>query len=127
MLDPEEEKLRLLEKDWSAAIVRNDADAIGRFMSEDWVIVGPEGNVIDKARFLAVIRSGGLVHQSMESEDDVVRVYGEAAIVTARTKTKASYKGQSFVTDERSSSVYIRKNSQWQCVYTQLTPISKGS
>jgi hypothetical protein len=76
-------ELRNIETEWSAAIVKNDAEAIGRFMSDDWIIIGPEGNVIDRARFLEVIRSGDLMHESMESDNPLVRVYGESAIVTA--------------------------------------------
>jgi len=33
------------------------------------VIIDPDGGVIDKARFLRVIDSGALIHESMESED----------------------------------------------------------
>jgi ketosteroid isomerase-like protein len=125
MVDEVRSELQNLDKEWSAAIVKNDADAIGRFMSEDWVIIGPEGNVIDRARFLGVIRSGDLTHESMESDGWLVRVYGDAAVVTAEAKSKGKYKGQGFATHERSTSVYVRREGRWQCVHTQLTPIAK--
>jgi hypothetical protein len=53
-------ELQKLDKEWSSAIVKNDAHAIGQFMSDDWVIIGPEGNVIERSRFLEVIESGDL-------------------------------------------------------------------
>ena len=118
-------ELQKLDKEWSAAIVTNDVHAIGQFMSDDWVIIGPEGNVIERSRFLEVIKSGDLTHESMESDDSIVRVYGDAALVTAQSKSKGKYKGQVFETHERSTSVYVRKEGRWQCVLTQLTPIAK--
>ena len=101
------------------------AESIGRFVSDDWVIIGPEGNVIDKLRFLEVIRTGDLEHESMESEESRVRVYGDAAIITALSRSKGQYKGQSFSTHERSTSVYSKMGGRWQCVLTQLTAIAK--
>lgn len=118
-------ELQKLDKEWSSAIAKNDADAIGRFMSDDWVIVGPEGNVIDRDRFLGVISSGDLTHESMESDDWLVRVYGDTAVVTTQAKSKGKYKGQAFATHERATSVFVRKEGRWQCVHTQLTPIAK--
>ncbi len=37
----EEEVLRL-EKEFSQAIVKNDAGAVGRFLADDWIIIDPE-------------------------------------------------------------------------------------
>jgi hypothetical protein len=68
-VDKVRNELEILDQEWAAAIVKNDADAIGRFMSDDWVIVGPQGNVIEKLRFLDVIKSGDLTHEAMESDD----------------------------------------------------------
>jgi ketosteroid isomerase-like protein len=119
------EELEKLDNDWSAAITKNDADAIGRFVSDDWVIIGPDGNVIDKSRFLWVIKSGDLTHEAMESEDWRIRVYGDTAVITAQARSKGKYKGQAFSTHERSTSVFVQKEGRWQCVLTQLTPIAK--
>jgi ketosteroid isomerase-like protein len=123
--DSVRKELQSLDKEWSSAIVKNDAEAIGRFMADDWIIIGPEGNVIDRARFLGVIKSGDLVHESMESDDWRVRVYADTAVVTAQARSRGKYKGQAFATHERSTSVFVLKDGRWQCVLTQLTPIIK--
>jgi ketosteroid isomerase-like protein len=123
-MDNTQDELQKLEKEWSQAIVNNDPSAISRFMADDWVIIGPEGNIIENSRFLGVIQSGDLTHESMESEDWRIRVYGDTATVTAQTKSKAKFKGHAFSTLERSTSVFIRKDGQWQCVLTHLTPIA---
>jgi ketosteroid isomerase-like protein len=53
---------------WDRAMVANDADAIGRFMADDWVIVGSDGSMNDRATFLELVRSGALSHDVMTSE-----------------------------------------------------------
>jgi len=117
-------ELQTVENNWTNALVENDADQIARFMSDDWVIIGPQGNVIDRARFLGVIKSGDLSHSAMTSDDCRVRLYGDTALVTAQTRSAGNFKGQTFATHERATSVFVRTNGHWQCVLTQLTPIS---
>jgi ketosteroid isomerase-like protein len=110
------------EKDFAKAMVSNDdADAIGKFLADEWVIIDPDGSIIDKARFLDVIKSGMLIHDLMESDDVQVRSYGDCAIVTALTRTKAKFAGQEFTTQERATDVFVRRAGRWQCVFSQLT------
>ena len=59
----QDEVLRL-EKEFSQAIVKNDAEAVGRFLADDWIIIDPDGGIVDKASFLEVIRSGVLTHDN---------------------------------------------------------------
>ncbi len=57
-----QEELLKLENDFAQAVTNNDADAVDGFLSDDWIIVDPDGGIIDKARFLGVIKSGALSH-----------------------------------------------------------------
>ena len=106
-------------------MIQNDADAIGRFLSDDWIIIDPDGGVIDKPRFLAVIKSGALKHEAMDSEDTRVRTYPDSATVTAVTSIKSKYLGKEFSTRERATDVFVKKNGRWQCVLTHLTTFNK--
>ena len=120
-----EKELLKLEKEFTAAVVKNDPSAIGRFVTDDWIIIDADGGIIDKERFLAVIKSGTLTHEMMESDDMRVRVYGYSAVVTARTRTKGKFIGQEFSTEERSTDVFVKLDGQWRCVLTQLTRFTK--
>jgi ketosteroid isomerase-like protein len=120
----EDEVLRL-EKELTQAIVKNDAVAVRRFLADDWIIIDPDGGTIDKARFLGVIQSGALTHETMESDDTRVRIYGNTAIVTALTTTKGKFNGQPFTTQERATDVFVKQNGQWLCVHSQLTGFTK--
>ena len=121
-----EDELIRVANDWDRAMVGNDADAIGRYMADDWTIVGSDGRVGDKAGFLALVRSGALTHDVMTSEDIRVRVYGDTAVVVARGVSGGKFQGQAFREVERSSCVFVRQDGQWRCVLTHLSRIAPG-
>ena len=114
-----------LEDEFGRAMIKNDPEAIGRLLADDWIIIDPDGGIIDRARFLAVIRSGTLSHEVMDSRDVRVRIYGNSAAVTALTTTTGKFSGQEFKTEERATDLWVKKNGQWMCVLSQLTRISK--
>ena len=120
-----EEELLKLENEFERAVASNDADALDGILADDWIIVDPDGGIIDKARFLGVIKSGVLSHELMESTDMRVRVYGNTAVVTGLTTTKGKFIGQDFASCERATDIFVRQTDRWQCVFTQLTRITK--
>jgi ketosteroid isomerase-like protein len=120
-----EDEILKLEKDFGRAVVKNDAEAVGQFLSDDWIIIDPDGGLIDKARFLGVIKSSALTHEAMDSDDVRVRVYGDTATATALTRTKGKFMGQDFTTQERATDVLVKKNGCWQIVFSQLTKFQK--
>jgi ketosteroid isomerase-like protein len=125
MSDKNREELMALEKEWAQAFVRNDAEAIGRHVAQDWIIITPEGNVLDRAIFLGLIKSSDLTHEVMDFADTSVRVYSDTAVITARATSKGRFKGQAFSESERSTDIFVKQGGQWKCVLTQLTRIAK--
>lgn len=66
---PIKEELLRLGSEWAAAMVANDADRIGSFMADEWVIVSERG-VSAKEHFLSFVRSGQLTHSMFEMTGD---------------------------------------------------------
>ena len=110
---------------WDRAMVENDAEAIGSFMADDWKIIGPDGSVVDKATFLALVRSGDLIHDVMTSEDLHIRIYGDTAVVTSRGVSGGTYRGQPFREVERASCVFVKQAGKWKCVLTHLSRLAR--
>lgn len=110
---------------WDRAMMENDSDAIGRFMADDWIIVGSDGSIGEKAGFLALVASGALTHDVMTSEDLRIRVYGDTAVVTARGVSGGRYQGRAFRETERSTSVFVRQEGEWRCVLTHLSRLAE--
>ena len=121
----EAEELLKLEKAFAEAIVKNDVEGIGGLVTDEWIIIDPNGEIVDRTRFFEVIKSGALTHDMMESEDFRIRVYGDSAVVTAITSTKAKFMGQEFSTQERATDVFVRRDGRWRCVLTHLTKLKQ--
>ena len=116
-----------LAQEWDEAMVANDADAIERFMADEWVIVGTDGRVGDKATFLELVRSGTLSHDVMETHDLTVRIYGDTAVTLARGISGGKYQGHPFREIERVSCVFVREDGRWLCVLTHLSRLDEPS
>ncbi|QXW04767.1 MULTISPECIES: nuclear transport factor 2 family protein [Rhodococcus] len=110
-----------IHEQWSTAIVSNDAERIGRFMADDWVIVSDSG-ITSKEQFLSIIQSGELTHSTFDRVNDArVRTYGDTAVLTARLTNTAHYRGRQFDADEWTTDVFVRRNGRWLCVLSQIT------
>jgi ketosteroid isomerase-like protein len=120
-----EEELLNVEGEFAEAIVKNDLEGIGRVVADDWIVIDPNGEIVDRARFFEAIKSGALTHHMMESEDFRVRIYGDCAVVTATARTKGKFMGEEFSTQERATDVFVKREGQWQCVLTHLTGFPK--
>jgi ketosteroid isomerase-like protein len=115
------EEILRLEEAFTQAILNNDADTIADFLGDDWIVIDPDGGIVEKAGFLAAVRSGMLTHEAMQSDDTRVRRYEDTAVFTALTTTKGKFMGQAFTTHERATDVFVKRGERWSCVLTQLT------
>lgn len=112
--------LKAVSAAWDQAIASNDADAIGRFIAEDWVIVSERG-VTTREQFLSVVASGDLTHEYFRGEILVTQLYGDAAVLTGRVRNNGHYKGQSFSSDEWTTDVFVKHSGTWRCVHSHIT------
>lgn len=119
--DGAQAELLVIDDDWWRAIVSNDAERIGSFMADDWVIVSDSG-VASKEQFLSFVRSGELTHSAMDRVSDArVRVYGDSAVLTSRVTNTAHYGGRRFDADEWTTDVFVRRDGHWLCVLSHIT------
>ena len=124
-LTGDEREIYDISERWAAAIVANDADAIGSFMAEDWIMVSERG-VSTKEHFLSFVRSGQLTHSSMEMADlHSIRIYDDTAIIASRVTNTARFAGQTFEANEWTSDVFTKQSGEWKCVITHITPAAK--
>ncbi len=120
----EQERLRLGEE-WATAMVENDAERIGSFMADDWVMVSERG-YSSREDFLNFVRSGQLTHSTFEMTGDArIREYGETAVLSARIVNTAHFGGQQFDADEWTTDVFVRRDEKWLCVLSHITPALK--
>ena len=117
-------ELMQLGRDWDKAIESNDVNEMSRYMDDSWVIVGSDG-INSKENFLDLVRSGDLQHSKMDFEDLRVEIYDNTAVVTSKGTSAGTYKGMPFSFYEWTTSVFLKRNGNWLCVLTMITP-AKG-
>lgn len=122
MSDDLEGDLDSLLKAWGRAIVSNDAEEIGRFAADEWVLVDPQGGPVDSSAFLGAVASGDLTHDSFDVEVERVFGYGGVAVAITHVRNTGAYRGTPFSADEWATDVFVRRDGGWLCVLTALTP-----
>lgn len=111
--------------DWDAAIIHKDMAAVAANMAPDYRHIRDNGEVADGAGFLAAIGSPKLVIDPYKVEDFDVRIYGDVALLTGRTRMTGSYGGKQFKSHYRYTDVYVRRDGKWKVASVQITPIAE--
>ena len=108
---------------WDKAIVAKDRAGVEGNMAEDFRQIDGTGNVETKASFLAGILSSGLQIDPYIVEDFDVRLYGDVALLSGRTRMTGRYEGKPFASHYRYIDVYVRRGGEWKIVSVQITRI----
>jgi ketosteroid isomerase-like protein len=119
-----ENDVRAVSAAWDAALVRNDADAVASYMTDNWVFVSPDG-ITPKADIIGWIAAGRLAHHSMSpvGQDRVVRA-GDTVVMTARKTSSGSWDGVPYTADEWISEVFVQTDAGWRCVISHKAPVA---
>jgi ketosteroid isomerase-like protein len=110
-----------LERQSKEAAIRRDVAFAERTLSDDYIAVGPLGQVTTKADTIAARKHAQLHYDSIEVSEMVVRVYGNTAVATARAEVKGSDLGEDFSGPYRFTRVWVKHDGQWQAVSYQAT------
>ena len=102
--------LLLIEEEWAQASLKNDAELVGRYLDDDWIVIDPEGGVTNKTAYLEWFKSGQVRMETLKPiEQPRVRVYGEAAVVSSRAESSGQFKDSPFKADERATDVFVKR------------------
>ena len=119
-----EARLEKMERDATAAFIKQDVEFFAGILADDAVMVAPDGDVQTKAQLLAVFKSGDLAVESSEISDLKVRGFGETAVVTYESIDRVKYKDRDISGRYRWTDVFAYRAGKWQIVAGQGTPIN---
>ena len=83
-----EEELLKLENEFAEAIVKNDLEGIGRLVTDDWIIIDPNGEIVDRARFFEVIANDCLRERLFELQQFFFHVF---SITRTKARNRAAF------------------------------------
>lgn len=111
-----EEQIVALEKQWAAAIQRQDASAMSQFLSESYFLnIGVAGvgiRVVPRAVWLEALK---VYETKAFTFDDVqVHVYGDTAVALMLVTQEATVKGQDRSGQFVITDVWVREPGGWR-------------
>lgn len=104
--------IRQAERDICAAYERGDADWLEQHLDPTFTLTGSTGKVTTRAGEVADLR-GGTRYAVFRNRDSVVRLYGDAAVVTGTTRVEGRSDGQPYALDFRFTDTYVRRPRGW--------------
>ena len=105
-----------LERDLVAAIGRGDLATYDRIVADDYVAFPTTGEAKTKPEILAEYRSGARRYTALEIFDVKGRVFGDTAIVSAKTKGFRREGGRDVPNRVRYVRVFAKRAGKWRAV-----------
>jgi ketosteroid isomerase-like protein len=123
--DSQQTKLVVMEHLWNEAQVSRDARALDAMIASDFVNTEYDGEVSDKAKFLADIRDPHFNLASLTIQDLKVSMYADSAVVVGIYHTKGTYQSKSYEHFGRFTDTWVFTEGRWQCVASHTSLLKK--
>ena len=110
-----------LDYEYQAAVKANDVATMDRILADDFVLVTGRGTTFTKADLLKEARDKKMVYERQEELQQMVRLWGDAAVVTALLWAKGTNDGERFDYKLWFSDTYVRTPAGWRYVFGQAS------
>jgi ketosteroid isomerase-like protein len=118
-----EEILSIHTDTFNRALKEQDYIALEGLYADDYMLVRPDGSVLNKQEVLRDLRSGGLRFHSIELDQTRVRMYGSTAVLTAESQAVSSRDGMESRSHFRLTAVYAQQGQSIKLVHFQSTAL----
>ena len=116
----DEKELVRIEEDLHVAYLRHDSKFVAQLLAEDFLAIDANGNGYGRAKQLSELVDP-TVCEYITPFEMRVRLYGDAAVVTGRTKAKCRADGADVQVSTRWTDVFVRqRDHRWKWVAAQF-------
>ena len=119
----DEGRILALETAWNHAEQAKDVGALDQLLAPELVYIDYDGSLMNKAEFLASVKSEGLSPAQIVNETQTAKVFGDCAIVTGIYREKGTNNGKPYTRRGRFTDTWVRTNNTWRCAASQSTLI----
>jgi ketosteroid isomerase-like protein len=110
--------------DMAAALTKPDVDAATKMLADSYYAVAPDGGTVNKAQFLADLKSGKFKLEANELDDMKVHfITTDLAVITYRSTDKGNIEGHDISGQYRWLDVLTKHGGTWQFAVSQGTPL----
>jgi len=114
-----------MEHLWNEAQVNRDAGVLDAMIGSQFINTEYDGEVSDKAKFLADIKDPQFKPTSLTIQDVKVNMYADAAVVVGIYHTKGMYQNKPYEHFGRFTDTWIYSEGRWQCVASHTSLLKK--
>lgn len=115
-------EIERLEQQLITAIEAKDFTAYQRLVAEDYVAVGAAGEQT-RAQAMEAYRSGTLSLPGLKIGEIKVHVYGDTAMINARTFGDRVEKGKTVPNRVRYMRIWMKRQGQWRAISQMARPL----
>jgi ketosteroid isomerase-like protein len=109
---------------WDKAIVAKNRPAIEANMAPDFRGIDGAGTVEKKTAFVDGLMDPKLTIDPYTVEDFDVRLFGDTALLSGRTRMTGRFDGKPFTSHYRYIDIYVKRKGAWQIVSVQITRVA---
>jgi ketosteroid isomerase-like protein len=122
-VDSDRQAVAALDREYQAAVKRNDAAAMDRILHDDFFLIVGSGKTFTRDELLESAVSGAYIYERQDEIDgtQVVRVWGDTAVATALLWVKGTHDGEAFDRKLWFSDTYVRTPDGWRYALGQAS------
>ena len=116
--------LEQLERDWVAALQRNDVEFVDNVLAPEFVATYGDGSRGDRKRELQLVKDFNQQVDKWAVDEVTVKVFGETAIVWFTQRLVGPVQGVPTEVVTRYMDVFVNRDGKWLCVASQSTKVT---
>ena len=110
------EELRRMDKELAVATWTGDALWFQQNLSDDYVLVSPNGTVRTKRDVVSELATPGMKMDPFDAIEVQIRVYGDSGVVNGRMLQRFMLGRVRYTNDLRYTDVWVKKKGRWLLV-----------
>jgi hypothetical protein len=119
----DEQRLRDIQQRLAGAWVEGDRAYLQRVIAPEWTVIQPDGSAVTRDAQIRTYIGGPVKLERVDIDDVRVDVFERTAVVRGRTVVTASVNGVRTNFRLRFMDVFLKRESEWQAVASQATPL----
>lgn len=120
------ETIRSIEQRIAKAWVDSDRSTIDAILAPEWSVTDASGRVLTKEQvFHETFASTERRIDSMAIDDVRVRLFGDVAVATGRTRATGSYRGTASSVVLRFTDIFVRQDGRWRVVASHASLVAR--
>jgi hypothetical protein len=113
-----------LERNWVAALQRNDVTFVDSVLAEEFVATYGDGSRGDRKRELQLVADFNQQVDKWTVDEFIVKVFRDTAVVWFTQRMIGPVQGKPTEIVTRYMDVFVMRDGRWQCVASQSTRVT---